>query len=172
MWKEIGVVLVLLSTSLEGIRRAADIRRGYEQMQSLRYIIALMKSEIRYGRASLEDVFDSVAEKCEDPYKSWFITMRQKIQKKSGERFVTIWQESVDSCLDKLKISKREKQNLKETGAKLGNMDLQMQIRSLELYEERLEEGIRRIQEQMETKIRLCYCLGVSSGLLTTILLL
>lgn len=71
-----------------------------------------------------------------------------------------------------LMISRKEKENLKEVGARLGNLDLKMQIRSLELYEEKVEESLRQIQKQMYTKMRLYYLMGIMGGILTVVLLI
>lgn len=98
--------------------------------------------------------------------------MRNEMRCKKEKRFVKIWQESADVCLVGLMISRKEKENLKEVGARLGNLDLKMQIRSLELYEEKVEESLRQIQKQMYTKMRLYYLMGIMGGILTVVLLI
>lgn len=170
--KVIGVLLILFSASMEGTRRAYKIREEYEELQKIRYLISLLKSEICYARASLEEVFTSVAEKCEDPYRNWLLTMKNEMRRKKEKRFVKIWQESADICLKDLIISEKEKDDLKEVGARLGNLDLKMQIRSLELYEEKVEESLGQIQKQMYTKMRLYYLMGIMGGILTVVLLI
>lgn len=172
MWKAIGAFLILFSASMEGTRHAHKIREEYEELQKIRYLISLLKSEICYARSSLEEVFASVAEKCEDPYRNWLLRMKNEMRCKKEKRFVKIWQESADVCLVGLMISRKEKENLKEVGARLGNLDLKMQIRSLELYEEKVEESLRQIQKQMYTKMRLYYLMGIMGGILTVVLLI
>ena len=93
MWKAIGAFLILFSASMEGTRHAHKIREEYEELQKIRYLISLLKSEICYARSSLEEVFASVAEKCEDPYRNWLLMMRNEMRCKKEKRFVKIWQE-------------------------------------------------------------------------------
>ena len=51
-------------------------------------------------------------------------------------------------------------------------LDLTLQLRVLELYQEQLGLGIEEVREGMKTKVRLCHCLGVMSGLFVSVLLL
>lgn len=51
-------------------------------------------------------------------------------------------------------------------------MDLNLQLKVLSLYQEQLKLSMEEIQEGMKTKVRLCHCLGVMSGLLVAVLLL
>ena len=48
---------------------------------------------------------------------------------------------------------------------------MEAQIRSLDLYLEELKKSMEEKMEGMKTRIRLCHCLGVMSGIFLTILL-
>ena len=47
-----------------------------------------------------------------------------------------------------------------------------MQIKTLDLYLEEIRLSMEEMREEMRTKIRLCHCLGVMSGIFITVLLL
>ena len=47
-----------------------------------------------------------------------------------------------------------------------------MQVKILELYLTRLELSMEEMQGEMKSKVRLCHCLGIMSGILIVILLL
>ena len=172
MWKAIGAFLILFSASMEGTRHAHKIREEYEELQKIRYLISLLKSEICYARSSLEEVFASVAEKCEEPYRNWLLMMRNEMRCKKEKRFVKIWQESADVCLVGLMISRKEKEDLKEVGARLGNLDLKMQTGMLKLSGERWEKWIREAEAEIGPRRRIGNCLGVLGGVFLTILFL
>ena len=61
---------------------------------------------------------------------------------------------------------------LKELGERLGLADVTMQVKILELYLTRLELSMEEMQGEMKSKVRLCHCLGIMSGILIVILLL
>ena len=68
-------------------------------------------------------------------------------------------------------LEQEEKDKLSEIGKRLGNADMEAQIRSLDLYLEELKKSMEEKREGMKTRIRLCHCLGVMSGIFLTILL-
>ena len=69
-------------------------------------------------------------------------------------------------------LSQIELKRLEELGGRLGLMDIDMQVKAVELYLSGISSSIEEIREGMRTRIRLCHCLGVMSGMLIVILLL
>ena len=68
-------------------------------------------------------------------------------------------------------LSQIELKRLEELGGRLGLMDIDMQVKAVELYLSGISSSIEEIREGMRTRIRLCHCLGVMSGMLIVILL-
>ena len=65
-----------------------------------------------------------------------------------------------------------ELQKLKELGKSMGMADLEMQVKSLDLYLEELARSMSDLRPVIKNKIRLYHCLGVMSGLFLSILLI
>lgn len=57
-------------------------------------------------------------------------------------------------------------------GSQLGIADAEMQVKLLDLYLDELRLTMDELREEMRTKIRICHCLGVMSGIFITVLLI
>lgn len=86
--------------------------------------------------------------------------------------FETIWGQAVAERLKDSGLPTKELERLGRLGGQLGVLDLSLQLKVLELYREQLELAMEEVREGMRTKVRLCHCLGVMSGLLLSVLLL
>ena len=97
--------------------------------------------------------------------------MSEIMRQKSGVPFCQIWSGGIQESLRESGLEQEEKDKLSEIGKRLGNADMEAQIRSLDLYLEELKKSMEEKREGMKTRIRLCHCLGVMSGIFLTILL-
>ena len=94
------------------------------------------------------------------------------MEKKEGGTFYDLWQDGIRENLKMSSLSQIELKRLEELGGRLGLMDIDMQVKAVELYLSGISSSIEEIREGMRTRIRLCHCLGVMSGMLIVILLL
>ena len=156
MLKLAGSLLIIGATTLWGMAAAEGLRDQYEQMRLLQSLLYALRSEILYARSYLEEAFAKMSE-----------TMRRK----TGIPFYQIWSGGIQEALQGSGLAQEEKDKLSEIGKRLGNADMEAQIRSLDLYLEELKKSMEEKREGMKTRIRLCHCLGVMSGIFLTILL-
>ena len=151
MLKLAGSLLIIGTTTLWGMAAAERLREQYEQMRLLQSLLYALRSEILYARSYLEEAFAKIGESAPEPYRGWLLGI-QEFLRESG-------------------LEQEEKDKLSEIGKRLGNADMEAQIRSLDLYLEELKKSMEEKREGMKTRIRLCHCLGVMSGIFLTILL-
>ena len=57
-------------------------------------------------------------------------------------------------------------------GKYLGNADIRTQVRHIELLEEQIGIAMKEMQEELRTKKKLYYCLGVTGGIFLAIILI
>lgn len=57
-------------------------------------------------------------------------------------------------------------------GGQLGVADIEMQVKTLDLYLEEMSLSMEEMRGGMKAKVRLCHCLGVMSGIFITVLLI
>ncbi len=172
MLKAAGSILVLGATTLYGMMRAQEFREQYVQMEYLQQLFYRIQSEIRYARSPLSELFSQIGRNAKEPYKSWLLQMGRKMLERNGGRFAELWETGVREHLGTAGIPRAELQRLAELGGRLGLMDLEMQVKTIELYLEQLSRSMEEAREQMKAKIRLSHCLGVMGGMLIVTLLL
>ncbi|MCI8561634.1 MAG: hypothetical protein HFH03_11030 [Dorea sp.] len=167
-----GCLLVIAATTLAGMARAGSIQEQYRQMKYLQRILYMIESEIRYSHTYLGEIFLNVSRRIEEPYKGWLLSMERKMGQMDSGAFEVIWGQAAEDKLKHCGLPHKELERLIQLGSQLGAMDLNLQLKVLSLYQEQLKLSMEEIQEGMKTKVRLCHCLGVMSGLLVAVLLL
>lgn len=172
MLKAAGSVLVISATVLFGLRKAEMLHDEYVQMQYVRQLFYWVQSEIRYAGSPLGEIFSYIGKSAREPYGTWLKGLGTRLEKRDGGTFEEIWKTSIDESLGGCALSGEELLKLKELGERLGLADVTMQVKILELYLTRLELSMEEMQGEMKSKVRLCHCLGIMSGILIVILLL
>lgn len=171
MLKILGSILVIAATTLYGIRRAESLKEQYVQMEYVRQIFSKVQSEIRYARNPLGDIFSYIGRDAREPYKTWLQELGKAMGRRDGGAFPEIWEKSIADNLRTCALPKAELCRLEELGGRLGLIDIEMQVKTLELYLEQLTEAMKEVRDGMRTKVRLCHCLGVMGGMFIVILL-
>ena len=151
--------------------KANIFKKQLEEMKYIQRMFCLIQSEIRYSRAFLGEIFWKIGQNVREPYCYWMKDMSKRMNEFTGESFENIWTESIERNLKVLKLPLNEIEALKALGNQLGFADINVQMNLLDLYQNHLERAIREVREQVGTKVRLCHCLGVMSGLFITVLL-
>ena len=171
MLKIIGSILVIGATTLYGMKRAAGLKEQYVQMEYVRQLFCRVQSEIRYARNPLGEIFSHVGRAAREPYGAWLLELGEMMGRREGGNFSKLWEDSIERRLGDSALSKQELKRLEELGGRLGLADIEMQVKTLELYLMQLTEAMGEVHEEMKEKVRLCHCLGVMSGMFIVILL-
>lgn len=172
LFKICGCVFVLAATTFAGAARADGIKEQYRQMRLLQRLVCMMESEIRYAHTHLGEIFLHLSRRTKEPYKSWLTAMERRMGQTDPGTLDVIWAQAAEEYLAESGLPSGELDRLYQLGNQLGVLDLTLQLRVLELYQEQLGHSMEEAREGMKTKVRLCHCLGVMSGLLVAVLLL
>ncbi len=172
LMKTIGGILVIAATSLWGHIAAEKVGNGYKELQYLQKLLYLLRGEILYARSYLGEAFLQIGRTAKSPYREWLLSLCRQMEEERGRTFAGMWEESVRASLKDSGLSDRELQRLAAFGNQLGIADAQMQIKTLDLYLEEIKLSMEEMREEMRTKMRLCHCLGVMSGIFITVLLM
>lgn len=172
MLKLSGSILVIGATTLLGMKRAAELREQYRQLEYLRQLFYHIQSEIRYARSPLGEIFIHIGRNAEDPYGTWLQELGRMLETREGGTFSLLWKTSIRECLKTCALTETELLRLQELGERLGLSDIEFQIGAVEIYLTQLTRSLDEVRGEMKTKVRLYHCLGVMSGMLIVILLL
>ena len=145
--------MVILAGGGWGMLQAAKIEECYRQMRYLRKLIFRIRSEIRYSRQVLPEAFLHVGSEAQEPYKMWLLSLCERLTKRQGTSLAGIWEEETRRY-------------------ELGTIDIEMQVRTLDLYLEQMEQKMEDMRTEQKERIRLYQCVGVTGGIFLAIILL
>ena len=83
--KGIGIILIVLGTSGIGYLTAADLKRHLNDLKWLRRILLLLKEEIAYTHAPLEEAFARISRKVKAPYCLFLTQVSGQLARRAGD---------------------------------------------------------------------------------------
>lgn len=171
MVKLVGCVLVLLCSGALGTAGAWDLKRHCTELQLLKQAIYMLRGEIKYSRATLPEIFGILAERAAAPFSDFFGNLEQEMARQEGRSLKQIWEQEMKRSLADSSLKKEEKRKLGLLGDGLGYLDLEMQLSTIELYLEQLNEDMAKASGELEEKQKLYRSLGIAGGVFLVILL-
>lgn len=172
MTKFIGSLLIISATSLWGVRTANGFKEEYRQIQYIQKILWQIKSRIGYTRADLGEVFFRVAREVREPYKSWLMGISKEMERNDGKLIAQIWREQTMEKLRSSGLPESEVQRMAQVGDCMGSVDIELQMKNLELYISELEQSMNEMRPAIQEKVRVYHWLGVTGGVFISVLLL
>lgn len=172
MWmKVLGSILVTVSCSGLGVWKAEQWKEHRKALEQIRKMILLLKGEILYAHAPLEEALEHVGRKTEGILASIFCQTAERIREREGELFYDLWKETIKSHRKEILLTEKECQEFQAFGEHLGYLDLGMQERTIELYLEQLGLSIDYYREHERERTKLCTSLGIMGGLFLSIIM-
>ena len=171
MVKFMGCILVLVCSTALGTVGVWELKRHCTELRGLKHAVYMLRGEIQYSRSPLPDVFGVLAERAMPPFSDFFRNLETELVKQDGLSLKEIWEQEMIHSLAGSTLKQTEKQNLKQLGDGLGYLDLEMQIATIELYLEQLNEEIAGASGELESKQKLYRSLGIAGGVFLVIFL-
>jgi len=166
MLKLLGSVCILVACSGMGFSREKELQLHLEDLEEIKRIFYLLRSELRYTRAPFAEVFEKIGRKAKAPFEKWFLCLCRRLKEKNIGSFWEIWCASIAEDLQGCRLKEDELEELKNVGKNLEYME------SLDLYIEQLEYHINHTRENYQSKRKLCRSFGIMGGIFLVILLL
>lgn len=172
MQKLIGIICIITASAGMGYRRGIELTRELSELQEIRKIFLMLRSEVEYAQSPMDDAFYQIGERLSGHYQRWLCSLAENLEQRTGQNFQEIWEISVQSCLLESHLSRKNLGFLKNMGANLGHYDRTMQIGAIDLYLEQLKLSIQNMQEEIPEKRRILNCLGVMGGIFVAVILM
>lgn len=170
--KYIGALLIIISSSAIGFRLSSDLELRIEELSILKKMALMLRGEIKYTSTPLFEAFSIIGNRIKSPYKEFLLETAKELEELNGTSFTSIWEKMKKKHLEKTKLYDKDLDRLINLGENLGYLDKEMQIGTIELYLEQLEQETIEAKNNLVKNSRLYQCLGVASGILITILIL
>ncbi len=166
MLQFIGSIFILVACTCMGISKEREMRYHLEELEEVKKMFYLLRSEFQYTRAPFAEVFEKIGGKTKAPFGTWLLCLSRRLEQKERGFFWQIWHESISEDLTGCCLQEKELEELKNVGKNLEYME------SLNLYIEQMEYHIKETREAYQSKKKLCRSMGIMGGIFLVILLL
>ena len=172
--KILGIVFVLAACSMIGVAAGEKQKEHINILMSLKRCLLTVKGEIAYAYTPLSEIFSILSDMRSERWSVFFAQILDELADKSQDdmsNLAQIWEKvckDSDVCRE---MKKEELDELIRFGSMLGTSDRDSHISRIELFIYNINDRINYLQKHIYEKVRLCHVLGVTAGLLITILI-
>ncbi len=165
MLKILGSVIILGACSGIGFEKSHELQLHLRQLEELKRIFTLLRSELQYHKPVFAELFERVGRKTEGIWNTWMVTLAQELRMRQEGTFQEIWEQSIERCLKDTALKKEDREELLRLGTCLGCTE------SIDLYLAQLECRIQKTREENCTQKKLYQSMGVLGGIFLVIML-
>lgn len=165
MQKIIGSIIVIFACGAMGFEKGHGLQLHLKELETLKNIFVLLKKEMQYTRAPLSEIFLKISRKMEGNYGCWLNALAEALHDCQQGTFQELWSTSIDRGFQESKLSKEEKEELRQVGKSMGYVE------AIELYLEQLDISIQKIREESKSKKKLYQSMGILCGVFLVIVL-
>lgn len=140
-------------------------------LRNLKYILELLSSEIRYGRAALPECCIHIGRILSGPFAVAFLETGRRMEENTGGTFEEAFREEMVPVLAQLPLKDEDREVFLRFTVQTGFADGQMQLRSIEQSMELLGMTEEKLLEENGEKCRMAVGLGAMGGLLLILIL-
>lgn len=169
--KAAGICLILFSSTGIGFLSSRRLKERIEELESIRRLLLMLRGEIKYSRSTLPEAFQAIGRRLSKPYGDMLLKAASAMEQLQGQTLSQIWEERVTEALTESALYKEDKEKLIHLGNQLGYLDAEMQIATLELYLEQLQEEIKNASENFKRNGKLYRTMGVMAGIFLAVLM-
>lgn len=172
MIKILGGLIICLSMTALGLKKAVVVEKRLDILNEFEKSLVLLKGEIKYSAASLPESVLSVSNRTNGMIRDFYKNVSETILNSPEILFSKVWEDECQKCFSLEEINQEDLNLIIDLGAQLGHLDVDMQIKNIELCINRLKERQLDATEDIKNKSKLYKTLGISGGALLTLLLL
>lgn len=172
MLKIIGAICVCVSGCAYGVRLVREIKERLLFYQFFGQCLLLLRGEIRFGCSTLPEAFCALKNRTSSPVARLFFQVGRKWLEQPEIPLGSIWSDIGAEYGKQYFLDKDELDWVCAIGSRLGHLDKEMQVSTIDMLLEELHQREEKVQSTIKEKGRLYPCVGTMSGLLTALLLI
>lgn len=170
MLKTAGILMILTAGAGLGFGKSYELSMREKSLGQILLLIRWLKGEILSKHASLHDAFQSVSRRMPGVYGEFLLKTAEHMETSKGMQFAELYKRCAEETVGKLPLSEKEWEMFLALGGTLGYLDLDMQRKQLEFYEEEFGHSMEDLWAEMPAKKKVYQSLGVMGGILLAIL--
>lgn len=171
MIRAAGIILAAAAVCLLGLYYSFYVKRRVEQLHQMMTVLHMLKGEIGFCGKILEEAFTELGERTEDPFRSFFYRVSRRLSLQEGEPLSAIWKDCEDA-FDGSGLHQEELEIFARLSREMGFLDVDMQLRTLELVEDQLNSVKNRAEKSCETNSRMYRYLGILGAMAVVIIMI
>ena len=172
MLRIIGACLIIVSCSALGFMKAMEYKKRINMLEELKRMFMHLRGEISFAKNPFMEAFENMTEKEHGIMGELCELMSIQLKLADGKTFYEKWCMCIDEVLKGTAFDTQDITDLKKVGKRLGYLDYNMQLSTIDLEIEHLDEIISYLNTDIQPKQKVCKCVGVFMGLMITIILL
>lgn len=172
MLKWIGIGLVVCGCTAMGMTLGSDLQKRVMQLREMRKMAVVLQGEIRYGNATMNEAFHHTASRVQSPFREVLEQCACQMEEFRGEGLADIFRQNAEKELKGSALKKEDRELLYNLGGNLGYLDTQMQMNSLEMFLEQVNELCIQAVAEQKNKTKIYHYLGLMGGLFLAIVLI
>lgn len=168
----IGAVCVIVGTTSMGFLCSWKYEKRIVRLEEIYGMLLMLHGEIECRDAAFFEAFLSIGRQSSGVIKQFSEELAERIHSGSGQPFFEIWQDAVAVHFSDGVVTEADRDLLVCFGEKLGYLDKQMQLNTIQLFMKQIQERRSELQHQLPEKCKVSKCLGIVTGIFLTILIL
>ena len=172
MIKIVGIILIIASTTMLGIKLSDNLRYRIEDLEELKKLMIMLRGEIMYNVACVSEGIRRIKPKSARVFNKMLDKVIEELAEHNGKAFTDIWREGINE-LDKSSHSfiKNDIDRLIQFGNDFGSAHKDIQLKSFDMYIEELENTISDARKKNTENSKMYKSLGILGGFVIVILI-
>lgn len=167
----IGYCLIILSCWALGEQAVGRLKRHRKGLKQLQSWLSCFRGKLIYEGATAEEALRESAELAGAPFLMFLERVADALGRRDGHSFAGIWERECSACRRQFDFTEEEFGDLIRLGRQLGQLDRDVQLRAVTVYDERLSEAIKTADGDIAAKEKLYRSLGIMAGCFIIILI-
>lgn len=169
--KFLGICLIIGSSTAIGFWLSNRLKERIDELEIIKKLFMLLRGEIKYNHAALSEAFQTIARRMDNLYGRLLSKVSEQMDSMEGQTFTQIWTQCAEEGLKESALNKEDREKLISMGGQLGYLDIEMQLGTIELYLEQLQDEIQNARECLKRNGKLYQTMGVIAGIFVVILM-
>ncbi|MDD7391092.1 MAG: stage III sporulation protein AB [Lachnospiraceae bacterium] len=165
-----GICTIAAAILALGFWYSLNTRKRIRNLRLMQTVLHMLKGEIGFTGRILEEAFADISGRVQEPFRGFFAEVSGRLQNQKGDGLAQIWRESEDAFHGS-GLKEEDLELFRRLGNELGFLDVDMQLRTLELLEVQVRENAERLEKNCEASCRMYQSLGIL-GALTVIVVM
>lgn len=172
MWRWIGLGGLILLCTAFGYSFSERLHKRIGSLKEMRKLMEILQGEIRYAVDPLGVALKNMAQQASPVFQRFFLKVAERMEKREGQTLAEIFQTESTLLRKESGLWESDIQSLIQIGLRLGYLDVQMQLKTMEFYLEELKNACAMAEEEYREKGKLYRSLGFMGGLFLAVVLL